>query len=542
VPSSRLIVPPRAQPLWKPPQRQLALDTSHPSARSLVSFFLFNEGAGRIAYDLAATRTATLDAAATWSMGLAGPSPRVNGGNTSTQLGTFSTSIVTTGSSWSVELMFLHSASQGVMGSCILSNGTNYGVTYETTGTKLSVDGTGNTAETTALTAGVWAHEVLTWDGTTSTFFRNGLPNGSGTGAGATAPATFDSWLGASTALNQTPSSIAWLRVWSRIVGQAEALDLFANPFAMVIVPAEDARTFAVLSGRRALVAPFPNLAMLFSPPPSSGVAITGTAFGTGAATALTISHAGTLEADGTGAATALTISHAGTFEADGSAALMTLSLTVTKALTLESDGTGTATTLSLTVTKALTLESDGTGVGTTLSLTVTKAIAGETDGVGTATTLTLTVTKAIAGTTSGTGVGVALTLTIGAGGVSISGQSNGTGVATALTLTVAVAITGQASGSGAGVALALTVSVAIVGTANGSGAATALTITAVVTGPTRITVSDAPLWATALSDAPVWATALSDAPLAATGLGDAATSATSVADAALAQTVLVDA
>src|SRR5260221_6422723 len=241
--------------------------------------------------------------------------------NTSTQLGTFSTSIVTTGSSWSVELMFLHSASQGVMGSCILSNGTNYGVTYETTGTKLSVDGTGNTAETTALTAGVWAHEVLTWDGTTSTFFRNGLPNGSGTRAGATAPATFDSWRGAPTPLNQTPSSIAWFRVWSRIVGQAEALDLFANPFAMVIVPAEDARTFAVLSGRRALVAPFPNLAMLFSPPPSSGVAITGTAFGTGAATALTISHAGTLEADGTGAATALTISHAGTFEADGSAA-----------------------------------------------------------------------------------------------------------------------------------------------------------------------------------------------------------------------------
>ena len=61
-------------------------------------------------------------------------------------------------------------------------------------------------------------------------------------------------------------------------------------------------------------------------------------------------------------------------------------------------------------------------------------------------------------------------------------------------------------------------------------------------TGPTKIVVSDAPLWATALSDAPVWATVLSDAPLAATGLGDAATGATSVSDAALAQTVLVDA
>jgi hypothetical protein len=249
MPSTRLLVPGR-RPLWKPSDGpgQLRVDWSHPSALALNAFFLFNEGAGTKIWDLALPgRTGTLDAAATWNTSPFGP--RLVAGNTSTQRGTFSSSVVTTGSSWSVEVMYFQNAAQ-VGGACVLTNGNNYGVTLDPAGTSFSVDGTGQTAETTAMSTNTWYHEVLSWDGTTSTFWRNGQANGSGTGAGSTAPATFDSWAGASVALLQLSGSIAWFRVWSRIVGGAEAAALFADPFGMLIVPSEDVRTFAVLSGQ----------------------------------------------------------------------------------------------------------------------------------------------------------------------------------------------------------------------------------------------------------------------------------------------------
>src|SRR5260221_11212354 len=511
-------------------------------------------------------------------MGLAGPSPRVNGGNTSTQLGTFSTSIVTTGSSWSVELMFLHSASQGVMGSCILSNGTNYGVTYETTGTKLSVDGTGNTAETTALTAGVWAHEVLTWDGTTSTIFRNGLPNGSGTGAGATAPATFDSWLGASTALNQTPSSIAWFRVWSRIVGQAEALDLFANPFAMVIVPVEDARTFSILSGRpfvvtspvlsASILASIPRVVAPFPPRALLGASVSNIVSGSvsfisnsALAESAQVVAPATVQANSALAESAQVVAPT-TVQANSalveSAAQVLAPATVqsnsllAEAVQIIAPATIQANSLLAESAQIVETTADAALVQANSALVLPTAQIVDPSIPFVSNSL-LAVTGGLAGQGGGTLISNSL-LAEGAQISAAAARVQTNSVLGEVTQVVAPAImqsncllsvTGGLAGGGtvqgggtfasSSVLVQQSAQLRTQGTIQSN---SVLSVTPQGTGPTRIAVSDAPLWATALSDAPLWATTLSDAPLAATGLGDAATSATSVADAALAQTV----
>lgn len=517
------------RPLWKPPTAGLRVDWSHPLNRGLFSCFMFTEVGDRSVRDLAAPGlTGTLESTNAWKTSRVGPMLVDTGIVNATN--TFSSNPQTTSAAISFEALYYHGASVASFAALVSASAGAYGF-YISANQSLIDNCTGGS--TTTFTVGTIYHIVMTWDGAAGKYYTNGEADGVVTAGTPSfgSPAVFSQWLGDGAGDAPGGIGMAWFRLWGRALTAGEVAELYSAPFAPLIVPSERVRTFAILGGTVA----------------SGSVAITGTAFGVGTSTtlSLTVTKALTLESDGTGAATtlSLTVTKALTLEADGVGTATTLSLTVTKAIAGEADGVGTATTLSLTVTKALTLEADGTGSATTLALTVTKAIAGQTSGTGTATTLTLTVTKAIAGESDGVGTATTLTLTVGAGGVSITGTASGTGAATALTLTVSVAITGQASGTGTATALTLTISVAIAGTAQGSGAGTAFTLTVgVVITATRIVLTDAPLWSTILTDAPLWSTALSDAAQNATGLVDAGQNATTLSDAPTAQTVLVDA
>src|SRR5690348_15041699 len=105
---SRLLIPQRPA-LIKPP-RTARLDTGHPLAKGLISFFLLQEGAGKTVYDLVTRgRTSTLAANASWKTtpyGLA-----VKPGGSAADKNTFSSNPTTSGIPFTVEIMLQHTGS-----------------------------------------------------------------------------------------------------------------------------------------------------------------------------------------------------------------------------------------------------------------------------------------------------------------------------------------------------------------------------------------------------------------------------------------------
>lgn len=222
----------------------------------------------------------------------------------------------------------------------------------------------------------------------------------------------------------------------------------------------------------RADVDRFYGVPRSLAPPP--GVAIAGTAFGTGAGTTLTYTNAIQGTAAGTSGGTVLTLE-----------------------LQLRTVGTGAAT--SLAYTNAIQGTAPGTGAGTTL--TYQNAVQGTASGTGAATALTYQ--NAIQGTASGTGAATSLTYQN-----IIQGTTSGASGPTALALTNAV----QGTAQGAGVAL-LTYTHAMQGTTLGTAILTALAISIAAQAPVKghVVVADRAVGVATVGDAGQMAVAVGD-------------------------------
>jgi hypothetical protein len=498
------------QRLWKPtfPGDQPRVNWAHPLARGLTHLYLLTDAA-RTVYNLAKLNDGGGSLQATVKKGSTPAGPGLTFDGSASHNLTLTKGLVVTGVDFSSEIFFkvtslpssgfsfdMLSGPAESNGLLVTNGGTNTVLAFDT-------DLTGSLSNT-VLAINTWYHAIMTCTGGGSgNVYINGKADTANplsvTGNQTNALTN----IGGSSSQG-FPGTIGWFRHWSRVLSQAEALQLYVDPWAMLYDTGQMRRTIAIMGG---------------SPASGGSNAIAGQANGTGAATSLQIGVdriAGTTS--GAGAATALTI---GKDEIAGTAS-----------------GVGVAS-LSLITEPANEFTAIGTGAGTSLQIGADE-IAGKTAGDGSATALTIRKDQ-IAAAAVGTGAATALTLTVGTPSVAIQGTASGVGVAS-LTLTVSITISGQANGSGSLTTLAILVGRAISGQASGSGAATSFTLlvtqllsgkasgiglaqlsltVGVVAIPGAVYVSDGRLWACVVSDVRLYGCVVSDVPLGRVALSD---------------------
>jgi hypothetical protein len=556
------------------------LDRTHPQARGLVAFFLENEGAGKLVYDLAIPgRTSTIPAAAVWQNSVYGP--QLLASTTVTQSCTFSSNPALASGAVSYEVLYLHGAS--IAGFAGLLMTASEGAGFAISNNHFNIDQGAGTSNTTALVVGTYYHEVFVVDGSgTNRYYLNGVADGTDTTSGISTTLTFTNWLGDGIAV-PTSSSIVYWRLWNRALLSGEAMALFTDPFGMVAAPGEAGHTYAVLgsrplaapspvlsaalvAGSRPAVAPFPNLAVLASPP-AGGIVSGSVSFISNSvlAESAQLVAPATVQANSV-LAEAAQVRAPATVQSNSVLAESLVQLLAPA--TVQSNSLLAESVQIVETTADLALVQANSALALPTAQVVDPSIPVQSNSV-------LNVTGGLAGQGGGTIIANSALAEAAQIVAPATVQSNSALAAAAQLRTVAtpqansvlqetvaqvvapavlqsnslLSVTGGLAGGGfvqGGVSFAsssaLVQQPAQLRTLATLQANSVLSVTPQGTGPTTIVVTDAPLWATALADAPLWATALTDAPLAATGLGDAGTAATSVADTPLVTTILTDA
>src|SRR5258706_2983028 len=537
------------RPLWKPPTAGLAVNWAHPLSRGLASCVMMTEVGDPSVRALARPgATGTLESTNTWKTSRVGPvlvdTGTVNATNT------FSSNISIPSAAISFECFYYHGASITAFAALVASSAGAYGF-YINANASLIDNCTGGS--TTTFTVGNSYHIAMTWDGASGKYYTNGQPDGTVTSGTPNfgSPAVFSQWLGDGAGDPPLGIGLAWFRLWARTLSAGEIAELYSTPFAHLIAPAERRRSFAILGGSSAstivsgsesfisnsalaesaqLVAPATiqansllaeSVQVLAPATVQSNSALVESAAqvlapATVQSNSPLVETSAQLRAPATVQSNSLLAASAQVVETTADAALVQAN----SALALP---TAQVVDPSLPFVSNSLLADTGGLAGAGCGTLISKSLLAESAQISAPATVQAT---SVLQETAAQVVAPAIVQSNSL--LSVTGGLAGGG-----------AVQGGATFASSSVLVQQSAQLRTLGTIQSN---SVLRAPPPGTGPTRIVVSDAPLWATALTDAPVWAPTLIDAPLAATGLGDAATSSTGLADAALWQTVAVDA
>ncbi len=519
------------RPLWKPPTAGLAVNWAHPLSRGLASCVMMTEVGDRSVRDLARPgATATLESTNAWKTSRYGPLLADTGTVNATN--TFSSNISVASTAISFECLYFHGASITAFAALVASSAGAYGF-YINANASLIDNCTGGS--TTTFTVGNYYHIAMTWDGASGKYYTNGQPDGTVTSGTPNfgSPAVFSQWLGDGAGDPPLGIGLAWFRLWGRALSAGEIAELYSAPFAHLLVPSERVRSFAILGGSSASTIVSGSVSFISNSLLAEAAQVV--------APATVQSNSALVESVAQVLAPATVQSNS---------ALVETSAQVRAPATVQSNSLLAESVQVVETTADAALMQANSVLALPTAQVVDPSLPFVSNSL-------LAVTGGLAGAGGGTIISnsllaesaqISAPATVQA--TSVLQETAAQVVAPAIVQSNSLlSVTGGLAGGGAvqGGATFASSSVLVqqsaqlrtLGTIQSN---SVLSVTPQGTGPTRIVVSDAPLWATALTDAPVWATTLIDAPLAATGLGDAATSSTGLADAALVQTVLVDA
>lgn len=231
-------------PYYKPPPGSV-IDYQDPLANGLVGCWLTNEGAGATEIrDLTRNRqNGTLTGTPTWTASEKGWALDHNGSSDYVTFGTdlFTESELAAGtiSIWA-KAASLPSAEKVVFAAenvCIIRWDT-----YLLGGYKIGIytyDGSGEDAIGTTWSTGEWAHLLITWDGTTVYFYKDGAEIGN-------SPAGVPDWDSATATwyIGQRNNGRYWdgdvtnLQIWNRALSGAEVAQLYRQPYGFIRTPA----------------------------------------------------------------------------------------------------------------------------------------------------------------------------------------------------------------------------------------------------------------------------------------------------------------
>jgi hypothetical protein len=230
---------------YKPPLG-CELDHGHPLARGLVGCWLFNEQNGPTAYDLSPGGNAGTLGAETWAPCRWGVGLSDSGSGVALPSASYTTLTTNSVVFWLNPTTFTGivpgfldqmdgSNSHGFVWGTGLATQTNLGLRYGDGTTFQEIHGNTN------LTTGSWQMLGGSWDdaGLAAAFYRNGLPDGTGSGPThmSRAVAAVSPQLLSYTNGDGYRGSADHILLWNRVLDPAEFAALYADPFQMIRPP-----------------------------------------------------------------------------------------------------------------------------------------------------------------------------------------------------------------------------------------------------------------------------------------------------------------
>ena len=237
-------------PRVKPPFGSVELDRGHPLARGLVGYWLFNEGGGPLALDLAGANIGTLTNGPTWVSGRAGPALNFDGVNDYVDAGA-AANFTSEGFTLALWINFDTLDGTGEDGNPVLFNKGQFEVdgyylqSQDAVNRNLvlvtnqSAANQQTKSSNNTLSLGDWQHLVATRSGATVKLYRNGVEVSYASTGTHIDPAstTSNSVIGRylpSAANFHVNGLIDDVRVYNRALSAVEVLQFFLEPYAML--------------------------------------------------------------------------------------------------------------------------------------------------------------------------------------------------------------------------------------------------------------------------------------------------------------------
>jgi hypothetical protein len=214
------------------PNPGVGIDRSHPLSQGLLQYWAFNEGSPQSARDLVNG----------YSVATIGSVPPTAGSGVDGQCLTFSFSsncyITTTAAVsppvWTLAVRLRINALHSYQ-AMIVNNAATFGLYIN--GLTPDMYNNADHPASSSLAVGVWSTLVITYDGTTLSYFIDG------SGAGSSSVASMG-WLSASNKIGSDSfnenldSSVSWLAMWNRALSPTEAKSVTSNPWQCCMPPA----------------------------------------------------------------------------------------------------------------------------------------------------------------------------------------------------------------------------------------------------------------------------------------------------------------
>jgi hypothetical protein len=214
------------------PWMGVGIDQSHPLSQGLLQYWAFNEGSPQSARDLVNG----------YSVATIGSVPPTAGSGVDGQCLTFSFSsncyITTTAAVsppvWTLAVRLRINALHSYQ-AMIVNHAATFGLYIN--GLTPDMYNNADHLASSSLAVGVWSTLVITYDGTTLSYFIDG------SGAGSSSVASMG-WLSASNKIGSDSfnenldSSVSWLAMWNRALSPTEAKSVTSNPWQCCMPPA----------------------------------------------------------------------------------------------------------------------------------------------------------------------------------------------------------------------------------------------------------------------------------------------------------------